>query len=257
MANSPVSPSPERGTSSAPPSSATAQATKSTLGAEAPTDLARLVATHHGPAHPDARLPLVSAPGSKTSASFRMLRYRLRRHGRPKVIAVTSPNRGEGKTTCAMNLALAFAEYGNDPVLLVEANLQYPKLAELMGFSPPRCVSSQMLAALDGRTHEWQAIAAFLPNLHVLAVDPERTESQLLGANAFRAAIEDLRKRRYSEIVLDCPAALGSADMNVIADCADGVLFAALAKHTRRSAMLRSVKALEPVTVLGSVLVGG
>jgi len=60
----------------------------------------------------DRRLLMLEAPDSQAAAAFRVLRHRLVRNGEPKVMLVTSPNVGEGKTTCALNLALALCEAG-------------------------------------------------------------------------------------------------------------------------------------------------
>src|SRR5438477_583444 len=97
------------------------------------------VATHRPPADPDERLILVRDPDSARAASFRVLRHRLQEKGDPRVIAVTSAGPREGKTTCAVNLALALGECGRAKVLLIEANLWTPALAPLFGFMPPEC----------------------------------------------------------------------------------------------------------------------
>jgi Mrp family chromosome partitioning ATPase len=224
------------------------------VNARARMQLARVVATHHGPLAREARLPLVTAPTSESAASFRLLQYRLHRLGTARVIAVTSPNRSEGKTTCAMNLAMAFAEQGGNDVLLVEANLQFPNLGQQLGFTSPFCFAEQMRAANARPIGQWHAVAVFLPNLHVLAVDPARTESQLLNPTAFHAAMGQLRNSGYANIVIDCPPALGSADMNIVADHVDGILITCLAGRTRRASMRSTARNLEPATVLGTVL---
>src|SRR4051812_41850882 len=84
----------------------------------------------------DPRLVLLTAPGSAQARSYRLLQHRVFAKGAPRVIAVTSAEPGEGKTTCAANLALAFAEATLSRVLLMDANLARPAVAELFGYEP-------------------------------------------------------------------------------------------------------------------------
>src|SRR4051812_33115113 len=77
------------------------------------------VATHKPPVDPDHRLILLRDPDSARAASFRVLRHRLEQRGNPRTIAVTSAEEGEGKTTCAANLAMALGECERARVLLV------------------------------------------------------------------------------------------------------------------------------------------
>ena len=71
-------------------------------GGDGPASIPRTqvwVATHKPPDDPDPRLILVREPDSERAASFRVLRHRLQERGDPRVFAVTSAGRKEGKTT--------------------------------------------------------------------------------------------------------------------------------------------------------------
>src|SRR5262245_32000932 len=59
------------------------------------------------PVRPDRRLVLLREPESASARGYRSLRHRLLAHSDPRVIAVTSAEPGEGKTSCAVNLALS------------------------------------------------------------------------------------------------------------------------------------------------------
>src|SRR4051812_46748799 len=87
---------------------------------------------HIPPEEPlDPRLALVADPDSERSASFRVLRHHLLEVGRPQVVVVSSPLHGDGKTTVALNLALALAECGRAKVLLCDAHLRRPQIANV------------------------------------------------------------------------------------------------------------------------------
>src|SRR5262249_31102421 len=89
----------------------------------------------------DPRLVMVRAPDSPAAAAFRVLRHRLIERDGLRTVLVTSPRVGEGKTTCAVNLALALCEAGRARVLLLEANFRRPAIARMLGFRPPVCFS--------------------------------------------------------------------------------------------------------------------
>ena len=212
------------------------------------------VATHKPPEDPDARLILVREPDSARAASFRVLRHRLQERGDPRVIAVTSAGRKEGKTTCAVNLALALGECGRARVLVVEANLRAPALAPLFGFMPPECFTAQMQRHKDKPLDAWSVVEVFSPYLHVLAVKPEAGGKPLLDGPGFSIAMEMLAQAGYDYIVVDTPPVLGAADVNLIEDSADGVLFSAWARTTSSRSLRAAIEQLAPAKLLGVTL---
>ena len=213
------------------------------------------VATHQPPDDPDERLILVREPDSARAASFRVLRHRLQERGDPRVIAVTSAGPREGKTTCAVNLAMALGECGRARVLLVEGNLRAPALAPLFGFMPPECFSVQMARHKEKPLDPWSVVEVFSPALHVLAVKPDGNAGRpLLDGPGFSIAIEMLAQAGYDYIVIDTPPVLGAADVNLIEDSSDGVLFAAWSRVSSAQALRQAVEQLAPAKLLGLTL---
>jgi Mrp family chromosome partitioning ATPase len=214
------------------------------------------VATHKAPEDPDPRLILVREPDSARAASFRVLRHRLQERGDPRVIAVTSAGPREGKTTCAANLALALGECGRARVLLVEANLRTPSLAPLLGFMPPQCFTVQMQRHKEKPLDGWSVVEVFSEYLHVLAVQPIDRERPLLDGPAFAIAMEMLSQAGYDYIVVDTPPVLGAADVNLIEQSTDGVLFTSRARRTTQRALRAAIDQLAPAKLLGVTLIG-
>lgn len=213
------------------------------------------VVLQHTSAPPDCRLlPFVQNPDSPASAAFRVLRHKLREVGSPKTIAVTSPNPREGKTSCAIDLAMALAEHSLANVLLVEANFRTPGIAKALGFQVPACFGEQVAAHRKAPNTPWLVVSAFFPNLHVLAVDPASAGQWALNAPAFKSAMDQLKSAGYESIIIDCPHTLGSADVNVIEDSADGVLLTAIATKTSASSLQQTARHLAPTNLLGVVL---
>jgi Mrp family chromosome partitioning ATPase len=212
------------------------------------------VATHEVPADPDERLVMVTGPDSERAAAMRVLRHRLQAEGDPRTVVVTSPGRGEGKTTVAANLALAMSECGRAKVLLVEANLRQPALAALFGFMPPECFSVQLERHREKPADPWSVVEVYSPFLHVLAVAPRVEGRPLVDAPAFHAAIAQLRRSRYDYIVIDTPPVLGTADVNLVEDAADAVLFVARSGATEARALKLAIEQLSPAKIAGVML---
>ena len=197
------------------------------------------VATHERPQSPDPRLILLRDPDSNQAAAFRVLRHRLAAAADPRVIVVSSAEAGAGKTTTAVNLAMALGECNRARVLLIEANLRTPALAKLFGFQPPVCFSEQLAVHRERPLEQWSIVEVYSPALHVLAVDPVRSGRPLLDVPAFVVAMDTLRRSGYDYIVIDTPSILGSADVNLIEEHGDGLLLVARSGQTRA----RSIRA--------------
>lgn len=200
-------------------------------------------------------LPMLHDPMSQAATSFRVLAHRLRRAGHPRVIAVTSARRGEGKTSCAANLALAMAEQGRTPVLLVEANRLRPRFSTMFDYEVQACFEAQLMQATKRDEGEWFTVTVEHENLHALAVDPETATGRPVSPRSYRCLIEQARPR-FGYVIIDCPSVTEGGDVGIIEDLSDGVLFAALAGVTRRRHVREALEQLAPASFLGLVLLG-
>ena len=202
----------------------------------------------------DPRLALVIDPDSEQSAAFRVLRHHLLEVGRPQVVIVTSPGTGDGKTTTAVNLALALAECGRAKTLLVETHVRRPQLTEIFSFVPPWCFAEQLAAHRHQPAMPWSLIDIPQLWLHVAAINPRIAQTQLLDGPAFAIAMERLRIAGYDHIVVDAPPVLGSADVNLMADAADSVVFALRARRSTTRDLRKAIDQLGSKRVTGTVL---
>jgi len=210
---------------------------------------------HHLPDdHLDPRLALVLDPDSERSAAFRVLRHHLLEIGRPQVVIVSSPQVGDGKTTTAVNLALALAECGRAKTLLVETHVRRPQFTDIFKFVPPWCFAEQLAAHRHQPTMPWSLIDIPQLWLHVAAINPRIALTQLLDGPAFAIAMERLRLAGYDHIVVDAPPVLGSADVNLMADAADSVVFALRSRRTTTRDLRRAIDQLGGRKVAGTVL---
>ncbi len=204
---------------------------------------------------PDSRLGLVIDPDSERAAAFRVMRHHLLEMGRPQCVIVSSPSAGDGKTTVALNLALALAECGRAKVLLAETHVRRPQLANVFRFVPPWCFAEQLAAHRHQPMMPWSLIEIPQLWLHVAAINPRIEKTQLLDGPAFAIAMERLRLGGYDHIVIDAPPVLGSADVNLMSDAADAVVLALRSRRSTAREVRRAIDQLGVSKVVGTVLV--
>lgn len=199
---------------------------------------------------------VVGADGrSPRAEAFRQLRTNLQFvdvDQPPRSVVVTSAVPEEGKSTTCCNLAISLAE-ADKRVILVEADLRRPRLAEYLGMEPAVGLTS----VLTGESGLDEALQSFGRDLLlVLPSGPlPPNPSEILGSQHMRDLIGQLTKR--ADIVLfDAPPLLPVTDAAVLARATDGALFVIRHGHTRRDQVERAVEALNAVgaRLLGAVL---
>ncbi|HEX7668714.1 MAG TPA: hypothetical protein VF395_03980 [Polyangiaceae bacterium] len=200
----------------------------------------------------DDRLVMLREPESARARSFRLLRHRLLTRDDSRIVSVTSARAGEGKTTCAFNLAIALSEDTMMRVLLLEANLRRPALGRLLGFEPEDSFVEHITRFTDVGP-PYPVVALSGTRLHVAALPLSVPPDARLDRTLFFVALHELRNA-YDYIVIDAGSVLESADADVIGECSNGVVLATRAGVSRRGEVRRAIEQLAPAVVLGSVL---
>ncbi|HET6953451.1 MAG TPA: polysaccharide biosynthesis tyrosine autokinase [Acidimicrobiales bacterium] len=201
-------------------------------------------------------LVTVSHPTAPAAEAFRLLRTSVKFlavERQVRVVQVTSPSPGEGKTLVAVNLAIAFAQAG-DRVVLVGGDLRRPRMEEVLDVP----LTPGLTAVLIGDVTLPQAIqtAASVPNLSVLPAGyPPPNPSELLSGERARRLI-DVLGQTYDVVVLDCPPVLPVTDSLVLARMADTTLLVTSAGKTSKRSLVRAVELLRQVDapLVGTVL---
>jgi capsular exopolysaccharide synthesis family protein len=201
-------------------------------------------------------LVTIDYPSAPAAEAFRLLRTSVKFLGierQVRVVQVTSPSPGEGKTAVAVNLAIAFAQAG-DRVVLVGGDLRRPRMEEVLDVP----LTPGLTAVLIGDVTLPQAIqtVASVPNLSVLPAGyPPPNPSELLSGERARRLI-DVLGQTYDVVVIDCPPVLAVTDALVIARMADTTLLVTSANRTSRRSLARAVELLRQVDapLVGSVL---
>lgn len=160
------------------------------------------------------------------------------------VVAISSPNVSEGKTTTVANLGAAFAEAGNS-VVVVDADLRRPRIHSFYGLDRStgfaQVLSGKYDVAEVRRRYEGQ------PGLDVIVAGPvPPNPTELLRSDACETALGKLADS-YDIVLIDCPPVLPVSDVFILSRLADLVVLVASAESTRRRHIIRALKALRQV----------
>jgi len=200
-------------------------------------------------------LAMHTAPRSMTAEAIRTIRTNLLLSSPSELqrsVLVTSAKPEEGRTTVAINLAIALAQSGRR-VLLVDANFHRPCLPEFF----PKISKEGFSNALLGQVELEKIVTSTdLPNLDVMGTGPIPPNPTELLAGAYLADILTRATSRYDQVIFDGPPVLLVTDALVLASAVDGLIMVCRAKETSRGVILRANEHLEQVNarIFGAVL---
>ena len=168
-------------------------------------------------------------------------------------LGVTGTSAGEGKTTTAVNLALALAQDPNAWVYLVDLDLQRPQLGAYLGMSYEYGLTDFLTgqAELDQIVYDIGIKRlAVVPN----ASPVETSSEHLLSARMadFINALEAQTPRRI--IILDMPPLMVSDDVLAFAPRVDSFLLVVSQGLTARRTLANAKEVLSEMNLLGVVL---
>jgi receptor protein-tyrosine kinase len=170
------------------------------------------------------------------------------------LIMVTSSLPGEGKSFCAINLAISIAMEMDRTVLLVDADVAKPRIPHYLGLHAER-------GLLDVLRDEHLALADVLiktdiENLTVLpAGHTYRQATELLASEAMNSLIRDIQHRYPDRIVIfDSPPLLATSEAGVLAAHMGQIVMVVEAEKTPQGALKEALAQIESCEVIGMVL---
>ncbi len=171
-----------------------------------------------------------------------------------RVIQVTSPSPGDGKSTLAANLAVSIAQSGRS-VLLIDADMRRPRIAKLFGMEN----GSGLGEVIVGQTSLDEAVSESpIKMLSILASTKQmRNPSEILSHQHFQEVLESVRES-YDYVIVDTPPVLAVADACAVAARVDGVLLTMRLRRDSKPAAVQGSNALNSMgaRVLGVVVNG-
>jgi len=200
-----------------------------------------LVPKVHGERH-----PLLSGPVPHDfGEAFRALRTALVASSgtdATHLVAITSTQPLEGKTTTAANIALALA-IGGARVLLIDADMRRPSVHKAMRLPNDRGLAE----LLNGKARMREVVQRCgEPNLLVIpAGSTPSNPSELLGSNRMRAFLQQLATGPFDWVIIDTPPVLAVTDAVIVAPLVHSVTFVIGAEMTRWRLAERAIETLQ------------
>ncbi len=195
-------------------------------------------------------------PQSASAEAYRGLRTSVQFLGIDRTIGTigfTSPSPGDGKSTTAVNLAVACARAGQR-VVLVDCDLRKPRVHEFFGLSNDTGFTTVLLgeASLDTAAHRISGE----PGLVVITSGPVPPDpSELLSGKRARSLINSV-SAQADLVIIDAPPVLAVTDPLIVAGMVDGMILVASVGRSDRGQVTRAVEQLQLVDapLLGTVL---
>jgi succinoglycan biosynthesis transport protein ExoP len=160
-----------------------------------------------------------------------------------RAFVVTSSISAEGKSTTAVNLALAIADAGRS-VVIVDADLRRPKVANYLGVDGSVGLVDVLVgtSSLDDALQDWGE--------HGLAVLPcgpvPPNPSELLQSATMGELIATLRTR-FDTVLFDAPPLLPVSDAAILSRQTSGALVVAAAKRVKKPQLRAALNNIDQV----------
>ena len=152
-----------------------------------------------------------------------------------KIIQITSPGPGEGKSTLVSNLGIAMAQSGLK-VLILDADFRRPMQHDIFGVERKVGISSVLAGMVPlGKTIVHTSTAG----LDLIPTGPDTPNpAEMLGSRLFTMALERL-KTRYDRILVDSPPVGPVADASILATACNATVLVVRAEqvHTQGPAV--------------------
>jgi protein-tyrosine kinase len=172
---------------------------------------------------------------------------------RLSLIMVTSAVPGEGKTYCAVNLAMSIAAEIDTSVLLVDADVVHPDAMQRLGVE----AKPGLLDVLAGDARELAdaVLRSNVPKLSLLpAGTPRGVAAEWLASAAMQQLLERLASAPHRVVIFDAPPLLGSTEAGVLASRVGQVLLVVEASRTPWDLVAQAFAAVEQSAHVMSVL---
>ncbi|MFL5673684.1 MAG: CpaE family protein [Chloroflexota bacterium] len=163
-------------------------------------------------------VPAAAGPGTSTNG----------RDGGPgefgRVVAVFSPKGGVGRTTVAVNLAIAAATELDMKVVLMDGSFQFGDVGVLLNLNPKSKSIADLLPELEAGSLD--SLDTFLishtAGIRVLLAPPSPETAEMITASGVKTVVDRLRAD-HDLVVVDCTSYFNDSTLAIL-DAADVIL---------------------------------
>jgi exopolysaccharide/PEP-CTERM locus tyrosine autokinase len=202
-------------------------------------------------------------PGERTptAESFRRIKRQVLTNAvNPKanapanLVLVTSASAGEGKTFCAINLAISIALEVDHSVLLVDGDVRKPSFAQVLGL---RAEKGLMDLLVDRRIDVAEVL--YRTDIGKLTLLPAGTvqehATELLASGAMRELLSEMAARYRDRIIIfDSPPLLAASEAGALASQMGQVIVVVESGKTTESALKEALGRIDSGRLTGLVL---
>lgn len=206
--------------------------------------------------HVESHLVALHTPDAFETEQYRLLAQQIEQMHKSnglRVLAVSSPSMGDGKTTTTINLAGVLSQTPGMRVLLIETDLRCPSVSLLLGLDLPRprnlidAVVNPALALKDVVTWCAPFNFALLPGGQPIASHHELLASPRLGELILEA------RQQYDYILVDTPPMVPFSDCRILSRWIDGFFIVVTAHKTPRQELAQALSVIEANKIIGLV----
>lgn len=190
----------------------------------------------------------------KPAEQYRIIRGKLLHHPAGlRIVTVTSPGPGDGKSITAINIAGAIALKDKMKTLIVDADMRRHGTSSMLGLGA-RPGLAEVLRGEAG-IDDVVVWAEELPNLHVLPAGQMESSNaaELLESARWKETASELRKR-FPMVVLDTVPVGLVVDSELVQLVSDATIVVVRPDHTDRTRCLEALKAVRKDKLLGVVV---
>jgi protein-tyrosine kinase len=170
------------------------------------------------------------------------------------LLLVTSALAGEGKTFCAINLAISIALEMNRTVLLVDADVAKPSIPNALGLNAEKGLLDVLL---DNKIDLAEVLyKTDIGKLTLLpAGKPNQHAAELLASDAMRLLLHQMAERYHDRIIIfDSPPLLAASEASVLANQMGQIVVVVEAGKTTEEALKAALGHIETSKVTGLLL---
>ena len=197
--------------------------------------------------------PLIEYRFSDSFRSMAMRMQSIKRTRGMKSFTIAGFSENEGKTTIAVNLAIALAEEGQK-VVLVDADFKHPAVYNFFekdSFPEGKELSEYVMgmSSLENTTRFDEKTGVYLLG----DKDKKRKSSELINSDRFRQLIKELEEK-YDFVIVDTPPAGVAIDVEFVYEMTDGFILIVRQDVTPADAISNFLVDINDEKLLGCVL---
>jgi capsular exopolysaccharide synthesis family protein len=189
----------------------------------------------------------------QAAEQYRIIRTKINHHpGQPRVVLVSSPMPGDGKTITAINLAAALSLQQDMRVLLLDCDFRRSSATKLLGLKPTPGLGEVLRneASLEAALVR---IDQF-PNLYVLPPGVTAPGPAELLTSARWKMLLELCRTEFRFVVFDAPPIGAVAEYELLQVSCDGIVLVVRQDHTNRRLWQRVLEAVPKEKRIGVIL---